>query len=72
MSEHLSAEVTAELRRVAQSFRHAAANPAPSTLPAMWVEGFCDGLKFAAAAIEELATGSPSVDAIATAMRSVS
>lgn len=38
--------------RLAGAFRTAADNPAPSTQPPLWTEGFCDGLRFAAALLD--------------------
>jgi hypothetical protein len=58
-----------EMHRLAGAFRHAAANPAETTLPDKWVEGFTDGLRFAAAALDVLAEGNPAPDAVSAAMR---
>lgn len=71
MTYQLSSETEVALRRTAKAFRQAAQNPAVTTLHPKWVEGFTDGLKFASAALDELASGNPSADALAAAMRSL-
>lgn len=49
---------SAEARKLANAFRSAASTPPPmSPSQANWREGFCDGLRFAAATLDLAADG---------------
>jgi hypothetical protein len=60
-----------EMRRLADAFRHAADNPAETGMPAKWVEGFTDGLRFAATAMDVIASGDLTPSAIDAAVGSL-
>lgn len=66
-----TASAAVEMRRLAGAFRSAADNPPPTPLPARWVEGFTDGLRFGAAALDVIADGNLTPDAIDAAMRTL-
>lgn len=60
------------MRKAAGAFRSAAANPAPTPLSPLWVDGFCDGLRFCSLVLDVLADGDDvTPDVMATALRAM-